>query len=170
MFLLSVTPYGLASSHSCEKRLSFQWKDCPCLGRFFVQFKVAAIFFSDTVTRDAYHTMLTSHCIRFLTRHRSLSKTTFRRGDAASHVAKDLKQLLRKKFGWSGICRHLDLVWPARSPDLFMMDFFYWRYMKETVSALYSWKLPPIDDLKTARAYKWWNWKSGPNYAQESRQ
>ena len=114
---------------------------------FSYNLKLPPYFFSRTVTGDAYHTMLTSHCIPFLTRHRSLSKTTFQQDGAAPHVASEVKQLLTKKFGSSVISRHFDFVWPARSPDLSPMDFFYWGYIKQKV---YSRKPSTMDDLKTA--------------------
>ena len=92
---------------------------------FSSHLKLPPYFFTGTVTGEAYCSMLTSHCLPFLTRHRALSRTTFQHDGAAPHIATAVKKLLTSKFGSRIISRHLDFVWPARSPDLSPMDFFY---------------------------------------------
>ena len=114
---------------------------------FSSHLKLPPYFFTGTVTGEAYLTMLTSHCLPFLTSHRALSRTTFQQDGAAPHIATAVKHLLTKKFGSRIISRHFDFQWPARSPDLSPMDFFYWGYLKRQV---YSRKLSSIDELKTA--------------------
>lgn len=114
---------------------------------FSGRLKMPPFFFESTVTGDAYHDMLATHCIPFLCTHRSLSRTIFQQDGAAPHIAAKVKELLRSKFGSRVISRHFEFPWPARSPDLTPMDFFFWGYVKQKV---YSRHIAQVADLKEA--------------------
>jgi hypothetical protein len=116
---------------------------------FTARWKLPPFFFDGTVSGDSYCHMLSTHCVPFLTAHHALSGTTFQQDGAAPHIARQVKEFLTQKFHSRVISRHFNFPWPARSPDLNPMDFFYWGYLKQKV---YSHKLRNVNDLREAIA------------------
>jgi len=49
------------------------------------------------------------------------------------HTAMENMTLLRGPFPGKLISRFGDVEWPARSPDLSSLDFYFWGYLKERV-------------------------------------
>ena len=56
--------------------------------------------------------------------------------------------VVREMFG-TVISRFGDIVWPARSPDLTVPDFFLWGFLKDRV---FQWRIMTIQELKQAIA------------------
>lgn len=57
----------------------------------------------------------------------------FQHDGAPPHFLRDVRAHLDNEFGQRWIGRGAPVVWPARSPDLTMMDFFLWGRIKESV-------------------------------------
>lgn len=64
----------------------------------------------------------------------------FQQDGAAPHRTKAVLQHLKTVFGDRLIAHGTTIEWPARSPDLTPMDFFFWGYIKDKV-----YKTPSID-------------------------
>ena len=61
------------------------------------------------------------------------------------HTPNASLQLLYEMFGENIISQRCTLIWPPRSPDLSLPDFFLWGYLKERV---YINNLQTLEDLK----------------------
>lgn len=57
----------------------------------------------------------------------------FQHDGAPPHFLRDVRAHLNHEFGQRWIGRGGPVIWPARSPDLTMMDFFLWGRIKESV-------------------------------------
>lgn len=70
----------------------------------------------------------------------------FQQDGAPPHYALTVREILNNQFGHRWIGRGGGINWPARSPDLNPLDFYYWGRIK---SAVYT-NVPPadIDELK----------------------
>lgn len=54
---------------------------------------------------------------------------------APPHIAKDVKQFLLQTFSQSRvISRDFPHFWPAYSPDINPLDFFFWGYVRHEVA------------------------------------
>ena len=107
-------------------------------------------FFDGTVTSASYLKMLESHCVPFLKSKRIMSKTIFQQDGAPPHIGKEVKLFLHNNFKNRVISRHFDFDWPARSPDITPLDFWFWGYVKHQV---YKIKLANLNDLKARIVY-----------------
>jgi inhibitor of nuclear factor kappa-B kinase subunit alpha len=102
---------------------------------FTSHFRLLPFFFTDTINGAAYLDMLKTHVRPQLAKKRKLSTTIFMQDGAPSHIAKDVKQFLLQTFGESRvISRHFPHFWPAYSPDVNPLDFFFWGYVRHEVS------------------------------------
>ena len=71
----------------------------------------------------------------------------FQQDGAPAHYANKVRNYLNSKLPGTWIGRRGSIEWPARSPDLSPLDFFFWGVMKDRV---YSQKFTNLDDLKKA--------------------
>ncbi|RZF42341.1 hypothetical protein LSTR_LSTR004149 [Laodelphax striatellus] len=59
-----------------------------------------------------------------------IEKTWFQQDGATAHTARVSMAAIRGLFGKHVISRNGDIVWPPRSPDLSVCDFYLWVYLK----------------------------------------
>ena len=64
-----------------------------------------------------------------------LNDMWFQQDGAPAHWARDARAVLDRMFPGRWIGRGGPVDWPARSPDLTILDFFVWGYLKEQVYA-----------------------------------
>lgn len=102
-------------------------------------------FFEGNVNSESYLRMLKEHCVPFLKSKRIFGSSIFQQDGAPPHIARSVKEFLRSQFGEKIISRHFDFHWPARSPDMTPLDFWFWGYVKQEV---YKVHLPDIESLK----------------------
>lgn len=69
----------------------------------------------------------------------------FQHDGALQHFSLGARQLLDGNFPNHWIGRGGTTAWPARSPDLTPIDFFFWGYVKNTVFAM---EPASLEDLK----------------------
>jgi hypothetical protein len=69
----------------------------------------------------------------------------FQQDGAPPHYAVNVRNLLDETFPEQWIGRRGRIEWPARSPDLSPLDYFFWGYLKDKV---YQTKPNDINDLK----------------------
>ena len=96
-------------------------------------FVIGPYFFEETVTAEAYLTMLQEYVYPELRRRRMVRKVYFQQDGAPPHTANITLEWLRTTFGSRVISKKCDLAWPPRSPDLTPPDFFLWGFVKLNV-------------------------------------
>ncbi|KYM95667.1 hypothetical protein ALC62_13685 [Cyphomyrmex costatus] len=57
----------------------------------------------------------------------------FQHDEAPAHYSRRVREFLDERFPDSWIGRGGPIVWPARSPDLNVLDYFVWGYIKAAV-------------------------------------
>jgi len=82
------------------------------------------------------------------------NKIIFHHDGAGPHNARIVINYLNEHFPQRWIGRYGPIRWPARSPDLNPLDFFFWEYCKELM-----YKTLPEDqeDLETKFRYVVWS-------------
>lgn len=101
-----------------------------------------------TVTSDRYIHMVNNFFIPDLQRRGvDIQDLWFQQDGATAHTARASMAVLRHLFPNHLISRFGDILWPPRSPDLSMCDFFLWGYLK---SHVYEIKPRTLDELKEA--------------------
>lgn len=68
----------------------------------------------------------------------------FQQDGAPPHNARNVRDILNDKFGERWIANGGPVHWPARSPDLSILDFFIWGFLKQQV---YSRRSENLNDL-----------------------
>ncbi|GFU08424.1 uncharacterized protein TNCV_2901711 [Trichonephila clavipes] len=87
-----------------------------------------------TVTGERYADMLQNRIIPSLVDKHLLERTIFMQDGAPPHIARRVKDLLRRSFGDDRVLRrHFHHAWPPRSPDLSPCDYWLWGYLKSQV-------------------------------------
>ncbi|GBN10839.1 hypothetical protein AVEN_142869-1 [Araneus ventricosus] len=76
---------------------------------------------------------------------RELRNIWFQLDGARAHKTSSVKQYLVEEFGEQIIGYGSFQEWPPRSPDLTLMDFFLWGYLKQQV---YATPPPTLQDLQ----------------------
>ena len=71
----------------------------------------------------------------------------FQQDGATSHTAKHVLSWLHETLGENFISFKTEKNWPPHSPDLNLLDFFLWGYLKDKV---YTPKPATLQDLKNA--------------------
>lgn len=108
---------------------------------------VGPFFIDGTLTKEKYMDLLISEVGPALENIRVNGEIIFQHDGAPPHSARDISDFLNEAFpnGWIG--RHGSYKWPARSPDLSILDFFLWGYLAQKV---YDQREGPanIEDLK----------------------
>ena len=112
------------------------------------QHLIGPYFFTGTVDGDGYLQCLKKCAIPGIRRcvGENMGITWFQQDGATSHRTQKAKTMLKKTFGKRTIGLGLQHQWPARSPDLSVLDFFLWSFLKDIV-----FKAPQphsIEDLK----------------------
>ncbi|GAA58123.1 transposable element Tc3 transposase, partial [Clonorchis sinensis] len=110
--------HNLHSPHLCV------WMGFPskCLLRPF--------FFDATVSGDSYLHMLQTHVIPQLKQHNK-SSTVFQHDGAPPHYSNQVRTYLREQFSDERvIARGFPNFWPARSPVLTPLDYWFWGMIK----------------------------------------
>ena len=69
----------------------------------------------------------------------------FQQDGAPAHYARVVRNLLNEELDGRWIGRRGSVEWPARSPDLTPLDFFFWGVMNHRI---YAQKVSDIDHLK----------------------
>lgn len=115
---------------------------------------IGPYFFEDdqrntvTVTSERYVTMLETfmaariHTVPGI----DIENTWFQQDGATAHTARVSMAAVRRLFGNHVISRNGDIVWPPRSPDLSVCDFYLWGYLK---SVVYNTRPTTLPALKT---------------------
>lgn len=75
------------------------------------------------------------------------SSTTFQQDGAPPHVCKGAKKIISDTFGTKVISKGFPSEWPANSPDLNPLDYFFWSYLKTKVFSDNT-KPKDFDELK----------------------
>ena len=101
--------------------------------------------YGKTIKKENYLSMLQTHVIPSLKRHRQFSKAILMQGGAPSHTSKMVKEFLLQQFSSKLIGKGFDCQWPPRSPDLTPCDFFFWGYLKRKV---YRHHITDLEHLK----------------------
>lgn len=98
---------------------------------------IGPFFFTDTVNGESYTEMLTDFVLPDLHRRGFDSEQIYYMHDGApAHIPNYVRQALDDNFlGWigHGEGNRKILPWPARSPDLNMLDFFLWGVLQHRV-------------------------------------
>ncbi len=107
---------------------------------------IGPYFFRGTVNSASYIQMLNEFVLPELRRRRRLSRTWFQQDGATCHTAEATLAVLRGAFGNRLISRRTEFVWPARSPDMTVPDFFLWGYLKARVYRTQPQTLDELED------------------------
>ncbi|GFX77515.1 uncharacterized protein TNCV_4025651 [Trichonephila clavipes] len=104
------------------------------IGPFFFEEMRDSGFVTATVTGERYADMLQNRIIPSLADKHLLERTIFMQDGAPPHIARRVKDLLRRSFGDDRVLsRHFHHAWPPRSPDLSPCDYWLWGYLKSQV-------------------------------------
>ncbi|GFX20723.1 uncharacterized protein TNCV_77801 [Trichonephila clavipes] len=104
------------------------------IGPFFFEEMRDSGFVTATVTGERYADMLQNRIIPSLADKHLLELTIFMQDGAPPHIARRVKDLLRRSFGDDRVLsRHFHHAWPPRSPDLSPCDYWLWGYLKSEV-------------------------------------
>lgn len=99
-----------------------------------------------TVNSNRYLSMLVE---RFYPAVPNKDTAWLQQDGATAHTTIQVRNWLQQTFPARHISRLTNFPWPARSPDLSVMDFFVWGFIKDKVFADNHQELT-IHDLKTA--------------------
>lgn len=100
-----------------------------------------------TVNGERYLRMLENFVVPELLRKRiRIRRLWFQQDGAPPHIFNPAMQFLRDNFGDRIISRFSATPWPPRSPDLSILDFFIWGYIKNNI---YKEMPRTIAELKT---------------------
>lgn len=115
------------------------------LGPFFFEETTPTGPATCSVTGLRYAAMLKNYVLPELRRLNALNDIVWMQDGAPPHIARSVKRLLDQHFGDRIISRYYPFPWPARSPDLTPMDFWFWGYLK---SRVYLCNPQTLSDLK----------------------
>ena len=91
--------------------------------------------------------MLNSFLVPELRRIECLETIWFQQDGTTVHTANISMNGLRQHFPGRLISHFGDINWPSRSPDLSVLDFFPWGYLKEKVFSIHK---ETIAELQTS--------------------
>lgn len=88
------------------------------------------------LTAQRYQDMLSSTVIPELKKRLGVAfdSVVFQQDGAAAHTAASTISFLRSHFGNRLISLKTDNVWPPHSPDLTLLDYWFWSSMKSPIS------------------------------------
>lgn len=118
------------------------------------------IILPDILTGAAYLEMLRDNLPEFLEDVPLLerNKIIFQQDGAGPHNARIVTNYLNQQFPGRWMGRYGPIRWPARSPDLNPLDFFFWGYCNEQV---YRTLPEDLEDLETRLRYAVWSIDEG---------
>ena len=99
-------------------------------------------FPEETVNQDGYLKMLEEYALPILQR---MPRILFQQDGAPPHWGLRVRALLDREFPNKWIGRGGPISWPARSPDITPLDFFFWGYVKDRV---FQTPINDLDELK----------------------
>ena len=96
---------------------------------------VGPFFIDGNLNAENYEEMLRNQIVPAIRRIAgdNFMNTWFQQDGAPAHYARDVRNLLDAVFVNRWIGRRGTIEWPARSPDLTPLDYFYWGYLKDRV-------------------------------------
>ena len=101
--------------------------------------KLQPFFFPATVTGENYLELIRDHVIPQLRQQRKLGVITFQHDGAPPHYSTHVRDFLRETFSEDRIiARGIGHRWPARSPDLSPLDYWFWGMIKARVYHFYK--------------------------------
>lgn len=109
---------------------------------------IGPYFFDNTVNQHTYLDMLQNFVDERLDDLpiNYLARCYFQQDGCPAHYARIVVEWLNQQFGQNWIGRNGPVIWPPRSPDLTMADFYLWGRLKQIV---YANNLPPnVEYLK----------------------
>lgn len=106
---------------------------------------IGPIFLDGTLTGAKYHTVLQEEIVPLLEQRGDFNSLWFQQDGAPPHYATVVRNYLNETFPGRWLGRRGSVDWPARSPDLTPMDYFFWGMAKDYV---YKERLPDIDSMK----------------------
>lgn len=101
--------------------------------------------FDGTVTGETYHAMLTDYLLPGLQALPGFNNLWYQHDGAPPHYSLVARNFLDETFGGRVIGRRGQIEWPARSPDLTVMDFYFWGVVKDFVYARKPRTLPELE-------------------------
>lgn len=108
-------------------------KLCVWIG-FSANLILTPFFFDGTITGESYLKMLTEHVVPQLKQNLDMKSCIFQQDGAPPHFSMKVREFLQKTFTEERlICRGFSKPWPARSPDLTPLDFWFWGLIKARV-------------------------------------
>lgn len=108
-------------------------KVCVWFG-YSARYRLTPYFFPATVTGENYTEMLRSHAIPEMRRKNQLEATTFQQDGAPPHFSRVARDFLSSVFPEERIiARGFSQNWPAYSPDLSPLDYYFWGTVKDRV-------------------------------------
>ena len=106
-----------------------------CFSRFWRFFKLDAI--EGNVDGDTYLALLKNDLYPAISNMGNSSELIFQQDGAPPHWARPVRNWLNEEMPgkWIGRGSPTDknIAWPARSPDLTLMDYFVWGFVKSKV-------------------------------------
>ena len=98
------------------------------LGNRILTFQI----FDDNLNSENYLRILNNHIISFMDNIPLLErqKIYFQQDGAPAHGAEIISECLNTNFGQQWIGNNGPIRWPARSPDMTPLDFFFWGFLK----------------------------------------
>lgn len=108
---------------------------------------VGPFFIEGNLTAQMYENMLREQIIPAIrnTTGGDLDAIYFQQDGAPPHYGVNVRRYLDETFPDRWIGRRGAIEWPARSPDLNPLDYFFWGYLKGKV---YTTKPQDLDDLR----------------------
>ena len=102
------------------------------------RFVIGPYFFEEniqpvTVNGERYLQMLQSFLVPELKKRHKLSQTTYQQDGATWHITQPVKTFLETNLKNRILSRQFPFEWPANSPDLSPLDFWFWGYVKTEV-------------------------------------
>lgn len=96
---------------------------------------VGPFFIDGNLNQERYHQLLAEDIENFLDELplAELNRVYFQQDGAPPHNARINVNWLNAKFGGRWIGTNGPVRWPARSPDLTPLDFWFWGYLKDRV-------------------------------------
>ena len=96
-------------------------------------------FFPGTVTGENYADMLRNHVVPQIRRKRRMESTIFQQDGAPPHFSSAARTFLSSVFPDERIiARRYPIRWPAHSPDLTPLDYYFWAVVKDGVYHCYT--------------------------------
>lgn len=111
---------------------------------------IGPYFFEANVSGDSYLEMLVDFLLPTLHRNGlNASEICYMHDGAPPHIPAPVRQCLDDNFRcWIGRCEGVNklLPWPPRSPDLNMLDFFFWGTLQHRVYLVQEQTIEEIEE------------------------